>query len=606
MHSPHPALSTTDWLEPLLQQKDQPSCLLDGQFKFVAWNHAMVPWLDEADGSKKQSDLWALIATKDHDHLHEVVAPLLQGRTSSVTTPAFTLKGCDGHVQCSLQLSTLASPDLATPLWLCLFKDLRTSAAVEPAPETTPAWPMAPFPNALFYRRQEDGTPLHFTPALSRMVGDPQDAGLQESFTQLFADPDQLPPWQQDADRPRWQLRQMERTFRAQDGKLHPCHLYEIRSTDAAGIIYGHWQPSAPSTVPAAQLQQKLQQLEKAHHIKDYFYTLIHQNIRAPLASMVILLEHIEEEQLLPNDLAAASQEAQQRLQDLMEMSAALLDPNRIHSNQLRTSSVFLNAQQLVQRVSRVVQSQAEARGVEIDNRITDGQRLYGDPHLLTEILRHLTTKAITFSQPGERIAILVEEAGKQSYLVLRSLGLGQHLPALSACLTQPTGNKSPTKRLDESENTLCMAVMEAHNGEIQIGSKAGEGGEIRLAFPNATPRILVVDDSEVERLTLRVPLEALGAQVMEADGAESAFKMMLERQPDLILTDVRMPEIDGFELLEAIKQNPLLAQIPVIMLTIDEKPESRNRAFQQGAADFINKPVQFHDLEPRIRRLLG
>jgi diguanylate cyclase (GGDEF)-like protein/PAS domain S-box-containing protein len=119
------------------------------------------------------------------------------------------------------------------------------------------------------------------------------------------------------------------------------------------------------------------------------------------------------------------------------------------------------------------------------------------------------------------------------------------------------------------------------------------------------TPRILIVDDDASTRFLARTTLARAGLEVLEAGDGEPALRMMTSQRPDLVLLDVSMPEMDGFQVCEAIRKLPDLGRVPVLMMTSLDDVESINRAFEVGATDFITKPVNWVILGHRVRYML-
>lgn len=106
---------------------------------------------------------------------------------------------------------------------------------------------------------------------------------------------------------------------------------------------------------------------------------------------------------------------------------------------------------------------------------------------------------------------------------------------------------------------------------------------------------ILIVDDSKFSRGRVASALAPLGHQLVEADNGARALECIRQQLPDLLITDLLMPEVDGFGLLIALQQEGL--QVPAIVISADIQTSSRARAIELGAIDFINKPFKPSDL---------
>lgn len=140
------------------------------------------------------------------------------------------------------------------------------------------------------------------------------------------------------------------------------------------------------------------------------------------------------------------------------------------------------------------------------------------------------------------------------------------------------------------------------------VAAAGGEGAAPARAesgtpsITRASARILVVDDIEANRELTRAVLEPLGYEVTAVHDAASALQAMERRRFELILSDLRMPEQDGLDLLRAVKQHPLRRAIPYLIITASKWTEDeRRRALALGAAAFLTRPVEPHDLLEEI-----
>jgi DNA-binding response OmpR family regulator len=120
-----------------------------------------------------------------------------------------------------------------------------------------------------------------------------------------------------------------------------------------------------------------------------------------------------------------------------------------------------------------------------------------------------------------------------------------------------------------------------------------------------AAPKILVVDDQPDIRLMCRVNLRLEGYDVIEAPDGDSGLGMVSEYKPDLILLDVMMPGLDGWQFMEALKADPATASIPIVMLTARVQREDEIRGWLAGAADYLPKPFNPSTLTEVVRRTL-
>jgi len=118
-------------------------------------------------------------------------------------------------------------------------------------------------------------------------------------------------------------------------------------------------------------------------------------------------------------------------------------------------------------------------------------------------------------------------------------------------------------------------------------------------------PRILCVDDEPANLKLFEAALTPRGYEVIKAKNGEEALERIKGQEVDLILLDVMMPKIDGFEVCKKIRENPLTQIIPVVMITALADKESRIKGLEKGANDFLAKPVDISELMVRVKNLL-
>ncbi len=121
-----------------------------------------------------------------------------------------------------------------------------------------------------------------------------------------------------------------------------------------------------------------------------------------------------------------------------------------------------------------------------------------------------------------------------------------------------------------------------------------------------AVARILVVDDSPDVRLALATILADAGHEVVEAEDGDQVFDLALQEKPNLVLLDVMMPRVNGFDALAALKADTRTAQVPVIMVTAKGRPEDMAMARSLGAVEYITKPWADGDVELRVEWALA
>ena len=146
------------------------------------------------------------------------------------------------------------------------------------------------------------------------------------------------------------------------------------------------------------------------------------------------------------------------------------------------------------------------------------------------------------------------------------------------------------------------------HSCEESRGSRAAGNSPALLAnaLDSERPKILVVDDDSASRITAAALLAMEGYEVLEADSGTGALEGVMKSQPDLLLLDVMMPGMDGFEVCRHLKQNEQTRLIPVIFITALNDRRSRIRGIEAGGDDFLSKPFDRLELAARVKSLVS
>ncbi len=117
---------------------------------------------------------------------------------------------------------------------------------------------------------------------------------------------------------------------------------------------------------------------------------------------------------------------------------------------------------------------------------------------------------------------------------------------------------------------------------------------------------VLVADDVKSEALLLTQVVQSLGHKSLIADDGESTLRMAQEQNPDLILLDIVMPKVDGFDVCRRLKKDELTARIPIVMVSSKDQRSDKFWAERLGADDYVTKPFQPNELAEKIRKFVG
>ncbi|MCJ8282337.1 MAG: response regulator, partial [Rivularia sp. ALOHA_DT_140] len=154
------------------------------------------------------------------------------------------------------------------------------------------------------------------------------------------------------------------------------------------------------------------------------------------------------------------------------------------------------------------------------------------------------------------------------------------------------------------TEDSSYYALNNTSN-DLLVSKGLQNKGYTLNSFENDAPKVLVVDDHAASRMTAVALLGMEGYEVIEAENGSTALYLVAQKQPDLILLDVMMPDMDGFEVCQLLKQDEQTRLIPVIFITALNDRRSRIRGIEVGADDFLSKPFDRVELAARVKSLV-
>lgn len=352
------------------------------------------------------------------------------------------------------------------------------------------------------------------------------------------------------------------------------------------------------------------EQAEEATKEKEMYISLIAHDLKAPFTSTIGFLRLLAMDEGLPmkgkyGELLDATIHSAERAVNMID---EVLHISRFHMGAATIRKRFFDGFKAGFAVSANYHHVAGSKGVELVNEVAEGTRLYGDPVLVEEVLNNLVMNAIKFTKKGDRITVFTPP-GDQGVIAVKDTGVGideKLIPNIfrhdvKTSMVGTAGETGTGLGLP-----LCQDIMKAHGGVLAVESARGKGSVFYAKLPYRKPVALVADDDLAVRYMLGIHLRNIGVSVIEAENGEDALKMIKDTKPDIALLDIYMPGVDGFELLRKIKQDPNTSNVNVIIITSDNRLETREKVIRMGADDFIAKPVTEEEVIPRVRKHIG
>jgi len=336
--------------------------------------------------------------------------------------------------------------------------------------------------------------------------------------------------------------------------------------------------------------EQAKEQAEQANKLKDQFVTLVSHDLRAPLGNVMGMMEILQGKVrgvIKQADMFFLTR-AMDNCHSLMKMIDRLLDISRLRSGKMRVAKRFILTKYLMEDCLTRLCYSASEKGIKIKIDLPAGHRILADEHLFGEVVQNIVGNAVKFLSDGNTVTIHIPEDEK-GVIIISDDGPGIHAAMLPHLFSAE--KKTNTKGTKGEKGMglglpLCHDIMKAHGGQITVESKEGDGATFRLTLPEAKATVLVVDDQEASRMEVVEQLQPMEVDVIEAASGVEALDRMAEAIPHLVITDILMPDMDGWELLEFIRKSAVMDGLPVIVFTSSDEIEARERAFRMGAND--------------------
>ncbi|MBF0420401.1 MAG: response regulator [Magnetococcales bacterium] len=357
-------------------------------------------------------------------------------------------------------------------------------------------------------------------------------------------------------------------------------------------------------------LRRAKEEAERSTRLKDQFVSLVAHDLRGPFTTILGFLEMMgkDKDNPLSEKQKGFLRWVVESCQRMLRMIDELLNISRFKTGKITLEPGFINARFIGNKVFASLSPLAAKKGITLINRISETTRIYADPNLLGEVVENLVSNAVKFTGRGGTITLYTPE-NQPTTLAVQDTGVGI-APEQIKNLFKLEEKTSTIGTAGESGTgfglPFSMDIVKAHGGNLTVQSKLGEGSIFSLTLPEIIPRILIVDDDPDSKNLFKHYLANEGVILDFCGNGADGLALLQENRYHLVICDIQMPGMDGFEFLEQMQADPKRKSIPAILITSDENMATRQKAFQMGAYDFITKPMAAQDLVPRLRRFLG
>ncbi len=375
------------------------------------------------------------------------------------------------------------------------------------------------------------------------------------------------------------------------------------------------------------ETEQALRQAEDASRAKDEFLSVISHELRTPLNAMqgwahLIVATKAENPSVVDRGLEVIVRNARAQATIIDD----ILDMARVITGKLRLSMQPTDLTAVVSAAVESVQPSATAKNIDVELRTEPEATVLADAERMQQVVWNLLSNAIKFTHEGGKVTVEMTRRGATVEISVSDSGIGidqKDLHYLFDRFRQVDSSKTRAKGGLGLGLALVRQLVQAHGGQVRASS-AGVGlgstfcveipvhGSILPPAPRKTPsrvieppqaaaavanlhgvRVLVVDDEPDAAEVLKLSLEAHGAEALVAHSAAEAFELATRSAPHIMVSDIAMPDEDGFSLLERLRAQPATAHMPAIALTAYARASDVEQALRVGYRQHVAKPVE-------------
>jgi signal transduction histidine kinase/CheY-like chemotaxis protein len=392
-----------------------------------------------------------------------------------------------------------------------------------------------------------------------------------------------------------------------------------------------------------SSLQQQTEELIRANRLKDEFLAALSHELRTPLNPIQGWTKLLKSGRLNPNKTTEALTTIERNVKQQIALVDDLLDISRVVQGQFQLTSQPVDLAPILNAAGDSVRFAAIAKSITLELHYPSDSisQVMGDELRLQQVFWNLLSNAIKFTPDDGRVDVWLEQVQNNAQIRITDTGIGiaaEFLPYVFDRFRQADG--SSTRRYGGLGLGLALVkhLVELHGGTVSAESLGeGRGATFKVNFPllrsassNPTTsnsqqpqtdlsssvtsesltgiRVLVVDDEPDNLELLDFVLTQEGAIVTTVNCATEALAIIAENPPDILISDIGMPDMDGYELLRQVRALPSQQNKPLkaIALTAFAQPEDQERMLTAGFQAYLSKPCNLVDLITAIAREVG
>jgi len=417
----------------------------------------------------------------------------------------------------------------------------------------------------------------------------------------------------------------IEERYESQDGSYYWLQLTVVPEINEKGdttafMVYG------VDITYQKKIEEEKEKTQAALSFKSKFLSNMSHEIRTPLNGIIGFTEIA-----LKTELNKYQKDLMFKIKSTSDLLLGIindiLDISKIESGKMTIEKVDFDLKELVKNVVNILMPVAQEKKIELQVEYVNMESFYyiGDALRISQVLTNLLSNAIKFTSKGYVKIIIKVQKDKQLYFEVVDSGIGLKEESLKSLFEEFTQADMSTSRKYGGTGlglSICKNLVDLMGGEITVSSEFGKGSSFSFVLPLEKSEkymalqaeivedfelvekkvealthksILVAEDNKMNQMVLSMLLEDTQLDIDFANDGEIAVKKFQEKAYDMILMDLQMPNLDGYEATKAIRERD--KEIPIIALSANVLQEDIDRAYAAGMNDYLLKPIDTQKL---------